>query len=75
MLNRLQVRPLKYFVDFVSYTWDFQKKDCEPVNKDIWNFKILKFIPSPDGNYRPYATPGAGNICDDGVHPNNQGCK
>lgn len=74
MCIRLQVRPLKYFVDFVCYTWDLQKKDCEPANKDIWNFKVLKYVPSPGRSYQPYATPGVGNVCEDGVHPNNQGC-
>jgi hypothetical protein len=69
---RLQIRPLKYFVDFVTFTWDFQKKDLAAEN--YGQLKQIAFIPPPDTVNYPYSTPGMGNICDDGVHPSTQGC-
>lgn len=64
----LQQKPLKYFVDAISYTWDMQKRAVAEENE----LKDVTFIDPPD-MAKEYATPGAGNVCEDGIHPSLQG--
>lgn len=81
----LQVRPLKYFVDYVCGKWDYQKKilaeslgDCMNVrelllcNSHLIIWCQVTYIDQPDVR-ADFATPGHGNVSEDGVHPSAQG--
>lgn len=64
----LQQKPLKYFVDALTYTFDTQKR----VVAEGDELSDVTFI-DPPGMTEDYATPGEGNVCEDGIHPSLQG--
>jgi hypothetical protein len=66
----LGIAPLTYFVDFIAWTWDQQKRSVAMDNE-----QSTRFICAPDSFEKIYATPGLGNFCSDGVHPSSQGYK
>lgn len=70
--SSVHIKPLKYFVDFMVRTWDRQKKNLAD-DSCIENLKVT-YIEEPDVN-AVFATPGYGNVSEDGVHPSSQGYK
>jgi len=64
------IAPLTYFVDYVSWMWDEQKRQVA-----LDNEQSTRYIAAPNSIKKIYATPGLGNFSSDGVHPSSQGYK